>query len=102
MTGAGTYQAIRLGADLRPCNGEVIAEAPTAAELLHLWQPGRVVIAWRADAAPIRRLSRDSLAALRRKRLRRRLEARFPLIACQLYEAELAARPGYFAGDRAP
>lgn len=98
---AGRYQAIRLGPDLRPTNGQVIAEADTAAELIHLWEPGRVVIAWRMPDAPRKRLSRDSLATVRRKRLRRRLDAKHPLFAAQLYEAEIAARPDYYAGHRA-
>lgn len=97
---AGTYSAVRLGADMRPTNGQTIATAPTAEELLHLWQPGRVVICWTYDAPEPRRLSQTSLASVRRKRLRRRLDAKHPLLADQLYEAELARRPGHFNGER--
>jgi hypothetical protein len=85
---------------LRPSHGEVIAEAATMADLLPLWEPGRVVIGWTAAHEPPRRLSQSSLASVRRKRLRRRLEAKFPLLADQLEQAELAARPDFFNGDR--
>jgi len=95
----GVYQAIRLGPDLRPSGGEVIAEG-TEAKVLPFWVPGKIVIAWRADEPPPRRLSKASLASVRRKRLRRRLDAKFPLLADQLEQAELAARPDFYAGDR--
>lgn len=93
---AGTYSAVRLGADLRPANGETLATAATAAELAHLWQPGRVVICWSYEAPPPRRLSPESLGRVRRKRLWRRLASKHPLLAAELYEAELAARPQHF------
>lgn len=96
---AGTYSAIRLGPDLRPSHGTVIATAPSREQLMHLWEPGRVVIGWSSDAPPPKRWPKATLARVRRQRLRRRLERKFPLIADQLYEDELAARPEYFAAE---
>ena len=97
---SGLYQAIRLGRDMRPCNGEVLAEGPTPESVEHLWQPGRVVIAWSANEGPPRRLSQDSLASVRQKRLRRRLEKKHPLFADELFAREIEARPDHFAGIR--
>lgn len=102
---SGVYQAIRLGADKRPSTGTVIAAAPDTGggippAILALWVPGQVAIAWTAEHRPIRRLTADSLAQLRRKRLRRQLDRKHPLIAAQLYEQELAARPAFYAGER--
>lgn len=96
----GTYQAVALGDDRRPCNGTVIASGPTMESLMHLWKPGSVVIAWQADHEPVRRLPPASLAAVRRKRLRRRLETKHPLFADLFEQAELAARPAFYAGAR--
>lgn len=98
---AGLYKAIRLGADKRPSNGEVIASSTNEADVLPYWQPGLVVIGWQADEAPPKRLSRASLASVRRKRLRRRLEKKHPLLADMLEAEELAARPAFYAGERA-
>lgn len=97
---SGTYQAVKLGPDNRPSNGTVLAQADTADELMHLWQPGKVVIAWSYDAPEPRRLSREALASVRRKRLQRRLERKFPLLASDLYAAEIAARPAFYDGHR--
>lgn len=41
---SGTYQAIKLGPDMRPSNGTVLATGPTQESVMHLWEPGRVVI----------------------------------------------------------
>ena len=60
----------------------------------------KAALCWRSDCPPPRRLSTESLASKRRKTLLTRLRKRFPLIADQLYQAELEARPGYFAGER--
>lgn len=93
---SGIYSAVRLGADLRPTNGQTLATAETADELMHLWEPGRVVICWSYTEPPPRRLSPESLGRVRRKRLWRRLRSKHPLLAAQLYEAELAARPDHY------
>lgn len=97
---SGLYQAIKLGRDMRPSNGAIIATAERQQDLLHLWEPGRVVIAWSANEGPPRRLSQQSLASVRRKRLRRRLERKHPLFAEELFQREIAQRPDHFAGIR--
>jgi len=94
------YQAIQLGADKRPSNGTVIAEGPTAESVDHLWQAGHVIIAWTYDAPEPRRLSKASLASVRRKRLMRRLERKHPLLADLLFAETIAARPAFYAGER--
>jgi len=105
MSITGIYQAIRLGADKRPSNGTVIAQAPSEngrcpAHIDALWKPGEVIIAWTYDAPPRRQLSRESLATVRLKRLRRRLERKAPLFADQLEAEEIARRPAFYAGER--
>lgn len=46
---------------------------------------------------PIRRWSTEAKSAARRRNLRRRLEKRVPLFADMFEQAELAARPTYYA-----
>lgn len=93
---AGTWSAVELGPDKRPSNGTVIATGPTQESVAHLWQPGKVAICWSYDAPPPRRLSAAQLGNVRRKRLRRRLQTKHPLLWKQLYDAELNARPDYY------
>jgi len=100
MSQRGTYKAIRLGPDLRPTGGQVLAEADDAEALMHLWEPGRVIIAWSMPEREPRRLSAASLASVRRKRLRRKLDRKHPLLADQLEAEELARRPAFYAGQR--
>jgi hypothetical protein len=56
------------------------------------------VIAWCAVDAPIKPLSQQALGAVRRKRLARSVRAKYPLLAEQIIEEELAKRPHYYAG----
>lgn len=96
----GIYQAIRLGPDKQPSKGTVIATGPTMESLMHLWKPSEVCIGWQAEHAAPRRLKPESLAAVRKKRLRRQLDAKLPLLADQIEEQEIAARPAFYAGER--
>lgn len=96
----GVWQAVRLTETRRPCDGTVIAEGPSRDCVLPHWSPGVVAICWRADAPPVRRLSAEALASVRRKRVLARLDRKLPLLAAVLFEADLEARPGYFAGER--
>ena len=94
----GYYEARRM-VNNRPI-GEVLARG-TAEEVDPFWVAGQVAIVWTYDAPPPRQLSQKSLASVRRKRLRNRLEKKCPLLASVLYEQELAARPAHYAGERA-
>lgn len=93
----GTYRARRV-IDHRP-TGPIVAEGPTKADVLPYWQPGAVAITWDADERPARRWPADTVARVRRERLRKRMERKFPLLADQLTDAELAARPSYYNAD---
>ncbi|WP_299085137.1 hypothetical protein [uncultured Ruegeria sp.] len=95
----GYYAAIQLGPCKRPCKGTVIATG-TAEEVERYWIPGEVCIGWYPNYEPIRRLSQEGLASARKKRLRRKLEKKFPLFADQFEEAEHRARPQFFDGVR--
>jgi len=100
-----TWQAIQLGPDKNPAKGTVIAEAPALAgneipaEIRQLWRPGEVAMCF-SDARPLKKLSKESLASFRRKRLKTRLDKKFPLFADQLFNRELEQRPDHFAGVR--
>lgn len=96
---SGYYSAVKLGADNRPSNGTELIRG-TLAEVEPYWKPGKVVICWNYDAPEPRRLSQESLATVRRKRLVRRMSRKFPLFAARLVQDELAARPAYYAGER--
>lgn len=101
----GTYTAVKLGPDFRPSTGETIASAKSMAgeipaSISALWEPGRVVICWNADAPPPKQWPKESLASARRKRLRRRLETKLPLFADEMEARELAARPSFYNGER--
>ena len=97
MTIKGYYEARRM-VNFRPV-GEVLARG-TAADVDPFWIAGKVAIVWTYDAPPPRQLSTQSLASVRQKRLRRRLEKKAPLFADVLFQQELAARPAFFAGER--
>ncbi|ANT39901.1 hypothetical protein [Rhodovulum sp. P5] len=57
-------------------------------------------IGWECiEQRPIRRWSVEAKARVRRLRLRRRLEKKFPLFAEDFIAAELSRRPQYFAGQ---
>ena len=95
----GKYQAIKLGPCMRPSKGEVVCEGSEEECMAH-WVAGKVIIAWTPDHKPMRRLSKESLSSVRKKRLMRKLETKHPLFAQQLFCKELRERPAYFAGER--
>ena len=47
-----------------------------------------------------RRLSKEGLASVRRKRLRARLDKSAPLFADELFDQEIERNPSYYAGER--
>ena len=80
---------------------EVPAGTPCPPELSALCTPGcgyAVCIDFLSDC-PVRRWSPEAKATARKRNLRRRLQRRVPLFAEIFAEAEIARRPGYFAGD---
>jgi hypothetical protein len=101
----GTYYAVRLAADKNPARGTVIAEAPATGHgipesILALWKPAEICVVWSRPLEPPRQLPEESLARVRQKRLRRRLEKDVPLFADELKQKEHAKRPEFFAGKR--
>jgi len=93
----GYYEARRM-VNFRPV-GEVLARG-TAEEVDPFWVAGQVAIVWTYDAPAPRQLPKASLASMRRKRLKNRLDKRLPLFADVLFEQELETRPAHFAGER--
>jgi hypothetical protein len=51
-----------------------------------------------AVTTPPKELNQAALASVRRKRLARRVAAKYPLLAEQIIEEEIAKRPAYYAG----
>ena len=63
---------------------------------------GKWSVYWSAVMAPPRQLSEDTLKSVRRKRLQRRMEKKYPLFADQLVEAEIEVKPDYYEGKTDP
>ena len=70
---------------------------PVELSELHVLGSGWV-ISWCPIDAPLKPLSQKALAAVRQKRLARRVKAKYPLLADQIIEEELAKKPDYYAG----
>jgi len=47
---------------------------------------------------PMRTLPKESLAKVRQKRLKRRMDARYPMLASQLIDEEMRKKPAYYQG----
>ena len=77
-----------------PANGNRLIATGQAA--LDRWRVGLTVRWIVPDDVPVRRISAAARYRGRRRRLRKRLEQRAPLLAQQLEEAALAARPEYY------
>lgn len=92
------YEIRQMGTSKRPTDGVVVAQAETAEELSEFFEPGRFALCWTYEHAPITRWSADAKGSARRKRLRRRLEAKAPLFADQLYQDEVLSRKDYYTG----
>lgn len=91
-----------------PCPGpevlaraDVPAGAPCPPEVADAWRPGTgyAVHVDFPPPAPMRRWSKEAKAAVRRRKLAARVQKAAPLFADELIERELAARPGYYAGE---
>ena len=67
-------------------------------DVLEKWVPGEWSIYWSAICEPLRSMSREGKAAIRRKNLRRRMEKKYPLFAEKFIQEEMEARPKYFDG----
>lgn len=78
----------------------VQAGTPCPPEVADKWVAGAgYAISWElVEQRPIRRWSLEAKARVRQRRLRRRMERKFPLLANLFINEELAARPEYYAG----
>jgi hypothetical protein len=63
---------------------------------------GKWCITWSAVMAPPRQLTEDALKSVRQKRLKRRMEKKYPLFADQLVDAEMKKKPDYYEGKTDP
>ena len=78
---------------LRDAGKNVVARGPAAQAG---WRVG-LTLHWEAPAEPTRRtISPAARYRGRRRRLRKRLERRYPLLADRLYDEETKARPAYY------
>ena len=68
-------------------------------ELDAMWRPGTgYAVCVESVEKPGRRQSPETVGKRRRDSLRKRLERDYPLFAEQMYNAEIANRPDYYAG----
>lgn len=68
-------------------------------EILKAHVPGSGYgIYWSAVSAIPKKLPQDKLASVRQKRLRRRMEEKYPLFAEQFIDEEMQKRPEFYAG----
>lgn len=71
-------------------------------ELNNLHTPGNgYSISWSAVSALPKKLPQDKLALVRQKRLRQRMEKKYPLLAEQIIRDEMEKRPEFYAGKTA-
>lgn len=92
----------------KPCPGKEILISktvnkgdPCPQEVRDVWVPGSgYAIGLNMEPGKVRRLSQAALASVRQKRLVRRMEAKYPLLAEQFINAELSKRPEFFSGIR--
>lgn len=69
-------------------------------ELKALTTPGDgYKLVWAAVSQPVVKQPKDRLALTRQKRLRRRMEKKYPLLAEWMIEQDMAKRPSYYAGE---
>lgn len=69
-------------------------------ELQAIYIPGNgYSVCWTPVVTSPKRLPEDKLALVRQKRLRRRMEKRYPLLAEQFIEEEMKKRPKFYAGQ---
>lgn len=69
-------------------------------ELRAIHTPGNgYSICWAAVSSPPKKLPQDKLALARQKRLRHRIEKKYPLLAEQIIRDEIKKRPGFYAGE---
>jgi hypothetical protein len=79
----GVYTAIQLASDKNPAKENCWHPLPACQtenvlrKISNLWKPEEVAIGWSCDV-PIRQLSQESLARLRRSRLRNKALPQFP------------------------
>jgi len=85
--------AERLGQGAPPCPEEIAS--------LHVPGSGYVVCIAYVDEL-VREMSVEGKALIRRKRLRRRLETKYPMFADKFYEEDIEKKPEYYQGITDP
>lgn len=55
-------------------------------------------LTWQPVCMPVKQMPADKLANIRRKRLERRIRTKYPLLADQMIETELASKADYYNG----
>ena len=90
------------------CQSRVLAEVfipytewpqPTPPEIQSVWKPGSgysIYVTFLNE--PPRQMPPEKLASIRMKRLRRRVEKKYPLLADEIIQEEIAKNPDYYAG----
>lgn len=72
---------------------------PTPPEIEAVWKPGSgysIYITFLSQ--PPKQMNKEALASVRLKRLRRRIEKKYPLLADHVIAEEIAKKPEYYQG----
>lgn len=68
-------------------------------EFSALHEPGDgYCVCWRAISEPMKQLSKETLAGIRKKRITRRMQKKYPLFAEEMIKKAINENPEYYAG----
>lgn len=71
---------------------------PETINELHRIGDGYCVVS-QAVSTPIKQMNKDSLAIVRQKRLKRRIQNKYPMFAGEFIQQEIANKPDYYLGE---
>lgn len=71
-------------------------------DILEKWVAGKWSICWSAIREPMKSMSTEGKASIRKRNLRKRMEKKYPLFAEEFIQEEMKARPKYFMGLNNP
>jgi len=77
-------------------NGEM--STPEVINALHRIGDGYCIVS-QAVCMPIKQMNKDSLAIIRQKRIKRRIQKKYPLFAEEFIQQEIAKKPDYYLGE---
>lgn len=97
-----SYELVQVNPNCpKPSEGVTVATG-SEHEISQLWEeladPWHFKMVWRAPVTERKQWSETSKGSARRKRLKRRLDAKFPLLSTTLYQEQVLADRAYYEG----